>query len=359
MLKKLLALIAAALIPLTTHASEITYDIGGEFRANYGYIDTAERYSRNSNDYKSFAYAELNFSAEYELDDETSFGLYLDVMKNFNRSTRTLNNGSWGKEVYGIANTAYGRVLLGETYNVADQFHQGPKNILHPTNFLTNRNWNRKENRVHYKTLNSTSINTDGVAPKVTYISPAFYDTYFGVSYINNINNRRGLANKHLSYSDNDGYVVSAYNELDLGYFDAYSSLSYANFRDDDKEYSASLKLKRGNWSISSGYRKAYIDGNKDPIASDLSDNYREGYAWNVGVEYEIGPFSSSLTYLNSKAKNTDNEDKIVTFSNKYQLNKWADIYLGAAHVDYQGEDNDPKKSNKGYIVMTGIGLSF
>ena len=359
-MQKYFALIAAfLLLPLSAQAGSWSYDVSGTAHALYGHRDVSTRYKHKQNNEKAVGYAELNLSTEYKFDEDTNLGLYVDVMKNANRSTRTLNNGSWGKEVYGIFNSSYGRLMIGETYNIAHQFHQSEENILSPTNLLTNPNWNRKENRVFFKTLTSTSIDTDGVAPKITYITPGFKDTYLGVSYINNINNRRGLVNKQLSYQNNEGYVASIYNEFDAYYFDIYSSIAYAEFHGTDKEISASLKLKRGNWNLSSGYHKAYIDGKKYGISADLSDNYREGYAWDVGLGYEFGPFTGTLTYLNSKSDNTDNEDRLITLSGKYQHNKYLDFYLGASHVDYQGQDNNISNNNKGYIFITGLGVNF
>lgn len=359
MQKYLLILIALLCTASVTKAGELSYDIGGEMRAFYGYIDVAERFTKDQNDYKTFGYAELNLATEYQTDTDINLGLYLDVMKNFNRSTRTLNNGSWGKELYGIVDSPYGRVMLGETYNVAYQFHQGPNPSMIATNYLTNPNWRRKENSVFYKTLNSTAINTDGVAPKFTYISPAFANTNIGLTYVNDINNRRGLVNHQLSYQSNNGYIAAIYNEFSAGSIDIASSLAYAEFHEHDKELAASLRLSRGNWSLASGYRKTYVEGKRFHIAQDLSDNYREGHVWDIGLEFEFGPLKSSLTYLNSKSDNTDNEDRLVTFANKYQINKWADIYLGAAHIEYQAEDRILKKNNQGYIFMTGLGLKF
>ena len=91
----------------------------------------------------------------------------------------------------------------------------------------------------------------------------------------------------------------------------------------------------------------------------DLFDNYREGKAWDIGLSYEIGPYEVSLSYFKSKADNTSNEDEIIMLSNKYQVDKNIDIYLTAAHVDFEGNNNSVADNNQGYAFVTGLSISF
>ena len=62
---------------------------------------------------------------------------------------------------------------------------------------------------------------------------------------------------------------------------------------------------------------------------------------------------------LNGVDKESDNEDKILMFSNRYQVNKNLDVYLSAAKVDFRGQNREVSQNNKGYAVVSGLSLNF
>ena len=141
--------------------------------------------------------------------------------------------------------------------------------------------------------------------------------------------------------------------------------MGYAKFHDDDKEISASIKAIYGNWSIGGGYRKTYIDGQDNQGNNNISastpsayDDYREGQAYDIGLGYEFGPIQTSLTYFESKADGAESKDEIITASAQYQLDKYIDVYLSAAHVDFQGDDNI-NDNNKGYTFVVGLEMNL
>lgn len=105
------------------------------------------------------------------------------------------------------------------------------------------------------------------MAPKISYITPEFYHTLLGFSYIPDTYNRRGLVNKDARYAKKDGYAAAAYNSLDLGFADMTSSAGYAEFHDNDKEFSLGLNLARGNWNLGGSCAK--------PILTALTLRYR------------------------------------------------------------------------------------
>ena len=339
-------------------AGEISYDIEGQAMGLYGYSDTSPHNTGIGRGYIS-AYA------EYAFDNKTSASLNLNLNGGVNRELQSYNQGRWGEEVYGVFDSAYGQIMLGQTFNVAALFHNGAPMIgafssnNDIVDFISNPNWQRDSKETKFATLNSTDINTDGVAPKLNYISPEIFGTAVGFSYMPDSYNRRGLINKKASYAHSDGFVGAIYNDHDWGYFSSQASFGYGQYHGNDKEFSASLRLSRGNWSLGGGFRKTYIDGDdKSSPQAGLPldfDAYREGYAWNIGIGYEIGPFASSLSYFDSKAATAQNRNKIVAFSNQYQFNKYIDIYLASSYVDYDFANED----KQGYSIVTGLGVNF
>ena len=369
---KISPLVLACLIfPSLAVAGEWEFDAEFKSKALYGYSDVSARFEKKDRNNHGVGMAEINLSALYTSDDEDySLGFYTDIMSGIDRELQDYNQGRWGEEVYAIGDTPFGRILLGQTFNVAAQFHYGAPSAgaLQSGNdvvdFIANPNWKRNSKETKFATLNATYINTDGVAPKISYVSPEIYGTAVGFSYVPKAYNRRGLINNHASYSHKDGYIGAIYTSQEFGGLNIDASIAAARFHDNDNGFSASLHLSYGNWSLGGGWRKTYIDGDDKQKSTDsrlpeLFDNYREGQAWDIGVGYEIGPYQVALSYFESKAERTSNQDKIWLLSNQYQFNKYLDIYLAAAHVDFEGDSNLVADNNQGWAFVTGIGVNF
>lgn len=356
-------------------AGELTYNISGYADALYGYSDVSSRYEKFDKNNNQVNLGYLSSSAEYDFNEDYRGGIYLNLMGGTDKEIQNYNNGNWGKEIYASLNTPFGQFVGGETYNVATLFQLsapsfGPLKINNSeiVDFISNPNWYRRDKKyASFKTLNSTAMNTDGVAPKISYISPEFYKTTFGFSYIPDTYNRRGLENRFADYARKDAYVAGLFNEQDFGAFQVATSLGYGIYHKNDQEFTAAMSVNRGNWTVGGGFRRTYVDGGDYAIAKEnLSprmpawfDNYREGKAWNAGIGYQFGPYKGSLSYFEATADNTDNRDRVVMFSNDYQVNKWLNIYAIAAHVDFRGENWEVQNNNKGYAFVTGLGLNF
>lgn len=351
------ALILAA-VPVAAFAGEWDYNVESGLRGAYGYTDIKKHNH-------GVGQGNIDSSVYYSFDDSSVVSLHLDLMFGVDQELQDYNQGRWGEEAYGVLDSPYGQIMLGQVYNVASLFHNAAPSvgILNSNNdvvdFIVNPNWRRTSKETKFATLNSTDINTDGVAPKINYVSPEFYGAALGFSYVPNSYNRRGLENKHAGYAHKDGFVGALYHDGDWNLFESKISLGYAQYHGNDKEFSSAMTLSRGNWSLGGGVRKTYIDGeNKAKAETGLPtnfDGYREGFAWNVGIGYEIGPFSSSVSYFDSKSDHSKNRNKIVAFSNQYQFNKNIDVYAAAAHLDYDADFD----SGSGYALIVGVGVNF
>ena len=369
-LKFKLAFISTLLCSSMAFAGEWETGMEGSATGLYGYTQSSDRFSDQNSHNNGMGDAKLSAYAKYLFGADWEAGIYADLMLGVDHELEDYNQGKWGEEVYGIVDSSYGRLMIGQTWNVAAQFHTGapdagPLGIENSdiVDFIFNPNWQRKGSNARFATLNTTYINTDGVAPKISYITPEYYGTMLGFTYVPETYNRRGLVSKSADYEDKGGYIVSLYNYLDFDIFNLTTTLGYADFIDNDQEYSASMSLSHGNWTLGGGWRMTEAD-DKNPISANADmpeffDGYREGYAWNVGLGYEIGPYKTSLSYFESHAKESDNEDRILMFSNRYQVNKNLDVYLSAAKVDFRGQNRDVSQNNKGYAVVSGLSMNF
>lgn len=96
--------------------------------------------------------------------------------------------------------------------------------------FIANPNWRRNKTGTAFRTLNSTDINTDGTAPKISYITPEFYQTVVGLTYVPDIYSRAGLVSRYADYKNEDGYVAALYNHAEFGSLSLETSLGFAVF---------------------------------------------------------------------------------------------------------------------------------
>ncbi len=371
-MKTFLAVLLGSGIVAAPALAEFSFNTYGRITGLYGYTDAEKRFENVDSKQNATGDFEAGFEARYDFNDDYALSLNLDLMGGIDHEMKNYNQGAWGEEAYAILDSPYGRLMGGQTFNVAKQFHVGAPsygplkiNDSNIVDFIRNPNWKRTSKESYFATLNSTDINTDGVAPKISYITPEFYNTMLGISYIPDAYNRRGLINKDAKYAKKDGYAAAVYNSLDIGFADMTSSAGYAEFHDNDKEISLGLNLARGNWNIGGGWRKTYIDG-KDTTTfktkknlPELFDNYREGRAWDIGIGYEFGPYRASLSYLNSKAENTRNYDQVVILSNSFQLNKYIDLFAIGSYAKFRGADHELENNNQGYAFVTGASLNF
>jgi len=328
------------LVPSLVKAGEWNTEISGEVRGFYGYTD-----SRKQKDNHIVGDGELNSTLFYDFNEDYGISFHIDFMVGADKELQNYNQGKWGEEIYSILNTPYGQLMVGQMFNVAYQFSDGVPttgvftNTSDIVDFISNPNWQRNTKQTKFVTLNATYINTDGVAPKISYVSPEFYGTGIGFSYTPKSYNRRGLINSHAPYKNKSGYIGAIYTSQEISglYIDA--SLATAKFHDDDNEYSASVRLSYGNWNIGGGWRKTDVNGKRtysqDYEMPEFFDGYREGQAWDIGIGYKIGPLQTTLSYFESKSNNSNHQDKIWSLSNRYQVNQNAAMTVAVANVDF------------------------
>lgn len=345
--------------PALAQAGEFDWGISGQLNALYGYTDYSSPKNNHPKNNHVPIYGELNSWIAYSFSDAYQISANLDINGGLDRDLENYNQGDWGEEFYIIGDTPYGRFMMGQTYNVAYQFHVGSpqtgianQNNNFVTDFIKNPNWQRDKRGTIFNSVNSTAINTDGVAPKITYITPEYYGTILGFSYVPETYNRRGLISKSAIYKDNSGYIAAIYNQSELGYYTLESSLAYAFYEDISSEVSAGLKISRGGWSLGGSIRQNNKEGD---ISTEKYDSFRDSFAWEVGIGYEIGPFSTSLSYFCSRANNITAKDEIVSFSNEYQINKNFNLYFLAEYAKFQNSE----EQIEGYAAITGIGFNF
>lgn len=376
MKKLLLTLCAATALPGVAAAHGFEFSQSGMAGVYYGIMETRDNNNVSNMPNRLVFRSDGNLEGAYKFENQTRLGVHADYTLVFRQHDKDYNDGDWRFYPYALAeNPKYGKFTVGHTYNAAFQLHQGAQEItwigIQDSNlpyWLTSANWVNGLKTVKFATPKSTNIMDDGRSFKFSYFTPMIGNTKFGFSYAPDNASRRGMVSRYTSYQKKeDGYTVAMQNKWNPGLGDLYTSVAYGLFNRTDNEWAFGVRWVVDKFNVSTSYKNAYIDGDKNPISTTARsphlpayfDNYREGEAWDFSVGYDFGRFKTNFAYLHSEAKNTRNRDDIFIQANRYSLNEYFELFWVNAYSNSKGVDRNSDNNNKGYAVITGIALKY
>ena len=346
-----------------TYAHSFDTDYALSFGGFYGYTDYKHQknssYKNNNLNSTLNAYGKIS----HKFNDGYEASLVGYFMIDSAKDIENYNQGIWGEEVFAEITTPKGQITLGQDYNVAYNFSVGAPNVgsyrinnSDIVNFIHNPNWYAKDGKTSYKTLNSTYINTDGASIKANYITPSFFGVKLGATFIPKVHSRSSLVSNDALYDNKSAYVLGAFGEWFLSGYEISTSLGYADFDKNTKEYSAGMNVYRKGWTFGASYRKTKAQKDDYVINNTtMFDAYRDASAYNLGIRYEIGPFSTGLSYFDSKSDKFDYNNKIISFTNAYQINKNTTLSLSIAKLKASAES----ENTKGYAGIIGLEIEL
>ena len=376
MKKLLLTLCAATALPGVAAAHGFEFSQSGMPGVYYGIMETRDNNNVTNMPNRLVFRPHGNLEGAYKFENQTRLGVHADYTLVFRQHDKDYNDGDWRFYPYALAeNPKYGKFTVGHTYNAAFQLHQGAQEItwigIQDSNlpyWLTSANWVNGLKTVKFATPKSTNIMDDGRSFKFNYFTPMIGNTKFGFSYAPDNASRRGMVSRYTSYQKKeDGYTAAMQNKWNPGLGDLYTSVAYGLFNRTDNEWAFGVRWVVDKFNVSTSYKNAYIDGDKNPISTTARsphlpayfDNYREGEAWDFSVGYDFGRFKTNFAYLHSEAKNTRNRDDIFIQANRYSLNEYFELFWVNAYSNSKGVDRNSDNNNKGYAVITGIALKY
>lgn len=376
MKKLLLTLCAATALPGVAAAHGFEFSQSGMAGVYYGIMETRDNNNVSNMPNRLVFRSDGNLEGAYKFENQTRLGVHADYTLVFRQHDKDYNDGDWRFYPYALAeNPKYGNFTVGHTYNAAFQLHQGAQEItwigIQDSNlpyWLTSANWVNGLKTVKFATPKSTNIMDDGRSFKFSYFTPMIGNTKFGFSYAPDNASRRGMVSRYTSYQKKeDGYTAAMQNKWNPGLGDLYTSVAYGLFNRTDNEWAFGVRWVVDKFNVSTSYKNAYIDGDKNPISTTARsshlpayfDNYREGEAWDFSVGYDFGRFKTNFAYLHSEAKNTRNRDDIFIQANRYSLNEYFELFWVNAYSNSKGVDRNSDNNNKGYAVITGIALKY
>lgn len=376
MKKLLLTLCAATALPGVAAAHGFEFSQSGMAGVYYGIMETRDNNNVSNMPNRLVFRSDGNLEGAYKFENQTRLGVHADYTLVFRQHDKDYNDGDWRFYPYALAeNPKYGKFTVGHTYNAAFQLHQGAQEItwigIQDSNlpyWLTSANWVNGLKTVKFATPKSTNIMDDGRSFKFSYFTPMIGNTKFGFSYAPDNASRRGMVSRYTSYQKKeDGYTAAMQNKWNPGLGDLYTSVAYGLFNRTDNEWAFGVRWVVDKFNVSTSYKNAYIDGDKNPISTTARsphlpayfDNYREGEAWDFSVGYDFGRFKTNFAYLHSEAKNTRNRDDIFIQANRYSLNEYFELFWVNAYSNSKGVDRNSDNNSKGYAVITGIALKY
>lgn len=376
MKKLLLTLCAATALPGVAAAHGFEFSQSGMAGVYYGIMETRDNNNVSNMPNRLVFRSDGNLEGAYKFENQTRLGVHADYTLVFRQHDKDYNDGDWRFYPYALAeNPKYGKFTVGHTYNAAFQLHQGAQEItwigIQDSNlpyWLTSANWVNGLKTVKFATPKSTNIMDDGRSFKFSYFTPMIGNTKFGFSYAPDNASRRGMVSRYTSYQKKeDGYTAAMQNKWNPGLGDLYTSVAYGLFNRTDNEWAFGVRWVVDKFNVSTSYKNAYIDGDKNPISTTARsphlpayfDNYREGEAWDFSLGYDFGRFKTNFAYLHSEAKNTRNRDDIFIQANRYSLNEYFELFWVNAYSNSKGVDRNSDNNNKGYAVITGIALKY
>lgn len=376
MKKLLLTLCAATALPGVAAAHGFEFSQSGMAGVYYGVMETRDNNNVSNMPNRLVFRSDGNLEGAYKFENQTRLGVHADYTLVFRQHDKDYNDGDWRFYPYALAeNPKYGKFTVGHTYNAAFQLHQGAQEItwigIQDSNlpyWLTSANWVNGLKTVKFATPKSTNIMDDGRSFKFSYFTPMIGNTKFGFSYAPDNASRRGMVSRYTSYQKKeDGYTAAMQNKWNPGLGDLYTSVAYGLFNRTDNEWAFGVRWVVDKFNVSTSYKNAYIDGDKNPISTTARsphlpayfDNYREGEAWDFSLGYDFGRFKTNFAYLHSEAKNTRNRDDTFIQANRYSLNEYFELFWVNAYSNSKGVDRNSDNNNKGYAVITGIALKY
>jgi len=387
------ALLAAGMFTAAAEAATpLKLTVGGYLNAFMGYTDLSSKDLqkvfpfRSVNKFAVGTDGQIVFSAETKLDNGMKVGAVAEL------NISNLQQTRWLSEVFAYAENKYGKMELGATSNAAVKLHHEVMDAsgVWGTDKSKLVNWMGFADYINtpratiigpasiadFDILDSTAVNEDGNAQKISYFSPKFYGFQVGATYTPGAHSARPFVggtgamdstviaeNRNFSRA----YAVSAAYDGKMGPVTLGADFTYGNSKFVNRlpngknsqifsEYAAGLNVGFSGFTVGAGYKI------RDYGMKEMKDSK----AFDVGVGYENGPYAISASWFKSKAgKNIGFKMPkldIYQVSGSYKLGAGVNAFATFGYVDLNVESRLKDlgfADQDAWTVVTGLALTF
>ena len=361
-MKKLLlgttAIVGASVLAATAaQAAKPELKIDGYLRFETWFISQDVNTGSNQGVYMETDDVEIHFQGSATADNGLEYGFYAELQEGGTDGSAGYDEanvflaGNWGRVDMGSQDPVY------DNYNVAAFGLSADKDGAWDGNNLFNTAGNTAPIRTAF----------GGDSNKVTYTTPSFSGFTAGVSYTPNqgASMNSGFASESTNSQHN---LIGGAVRYKGSFSDVGVEASARYVQGDVNDYPAAAFNDVQMWGLGAkvsyagfGFAASYSDmGDSGVSEANSALGADAGSWWDVGVNYETGPYKVSVIYMNSEAgvaNTSDDEVEYLQIGGKYAVADGLDIYAAYQNVqmDRAGTANDNDVNN----FMVGTNVSF
>ncbi|GAB4363023.1 MAG: porin [Kiloniellaceae bacterium] len=345
---------AAALVASPAAAQELKLSAFQQFFASAGDADTetSDRgvgFSTNT---------EIHVTGSIMADNGITFGFRVELEADTGQTNNVDENSIW-------ASGGFGKIELGNNDGAEDSFMVNGSNsgvdyggVGNPTStFLVSAYTGEARTSVDFRGDIDTSD-----ATKITYTTPNFNGFSAGISYTpdTSCSNPDGVSggfcdeNNAGSYHDNIGVGLGYEGEfngvgIELGLVGAFTKAD-AEPEDDAYGIGGGIAISFSGFTIATGAIYDDFDG------GDAGGREGSGWAWDLGIGYEAGPWNFSVNGIYSEDDESDDELMAASANIGYDLAPGVNVFL----TGFIGEEDLGSGDENDIVAVTsGLKLSF
>ncbi|MGQ0526584.1 MAG: porin [Alphaproteobacteria bacterium] len=329
-MKKLLcsAAVLGLALAATPANAQVSLELGGWFKGYGTYVDQDDD-DADVNDVDMIRHTEIHFGGETTLDNGLTVGVHVEAEADGGDSFEVEESyayfsGDWGRVNFGAEDGA--AYLLQVAAPSADDNIDGLRQFVQPVNYTAAGALAAFTGAIDNAGVSSGGIDYDqdasGFADKLTYLSPVFNGFQLGGSYTPDAG----------SYADD-----------------------FEGVRADTGETWEAAARYEGQFNnvgmiLGAGYTDA--EDAAEGIGGDQE-------AWNVGADFDIGPFGIGAAYLNNDFDAGEEEETAVVGAD-YTTGPFK---LGVSYLMQDNtfgiDDVDTDRLTGGVVYTYGPGMTF
>lgn len=374
------ALVAAGVMGAGSADAKISLGIGGYMNTFFSVasIDESPTTSADYNPTGVFSDGEVIFRGEYKHDNGITFGanVQLEMFGDFNSGGDNID------EKYAFVDGDFGRIVAGSENSAAYIMHYAAPNIGLPIN----SGWitvfipvPSGIGGLYRSPGSSTYLDWNNDENVITYYTPRFWGFQVGVTYAPSVTGNGDGKNFPVEADTeteyNNGFAIGMNYVEDFNGFGVAISGGYryatvddtrgdppaGTAADDYQAVSAGINLSYAGFTLGGSYANE-LEGKQACATAACGGGIStssEGFAWDVGVSYESGPWAFGVAYLHGQTEGLiadPDQDELDTVSGglSYALGPGITARAGVMWAQWEQEGGTDQSG-----IAGAVGLSF
>ncbi len=360
------ALIATTIAAMPAQAADpIKLELGGFF---YEYVVAADQNSDSNahtqaQNFDIIGSNEIFFTGQTTLDNGMTVGVDVQLEAGARSGNDDIDesymwlSGKYGKLIIGAENDAAYKLGLSApsvSLHGAASYDDSLGDFLLPSNTV----------RGHVVSWRSADAN------KVTYITPRYYGVQLGASYVpSNLGpgDDAGSATIERKNKFDDAWAFAANYSEKFGGVGVKAAATYSIYDDNAPTAAKDGNVSDLHFGLNVNYQGFTVGAGALLTNADTDTSHAayEGLVWNVGAQYEEGPYAVSMTYSSSDLEGAtiDNKEDKVEFyqlSSSYDLGGGISAVADLVYMNAESETGKKADGNEGALGGTlGLKLKF